>query len=86
MSIGGGGENAPLLEDSADLAEAEQAETDRIRSEQMRAAAKRIAAGMPEPGGEIHVDSYRKTDGTVVRGYTSETFALKAACNPLADD
>lgn len=80
------GENAPLLEDSADLAEAEQAETDRIRSEQMRAAAKRIAAGMPEPGGEIHVDSYRKADGTVVRGYTSETFALKAACNPLADD
>lgn len=52
----------------------------------MRAAAKRIAAGMPEPGGEIHVDSYRKADGTVVRGYTSETFALKAACNPLADD
>lgn len=50
MSIGG--ENAPLLEDSADLAEAEQAETDRIRSEQMRAAAKRIAAGMPEPTGE----------------------------------
>lgn len=63
------GENAPLLEDSADLAEAGQAETDRIRSEQMRAAAKRIAAGMPEPGGEIHVDSYRKADGTVVRGY-----------------
>lgn len=63
------GENAPLLEDSADLAEAEQAETDRIRSEQMRAAAKRIADGMPEPGGEIHVDSYRKADGTVVRGY-----------------
>lgn len=28
-----------------------------------------IAAGMPEPGGEIHVDSYRKADGTVVRGY-----------------
>ena len=78
------GENAPLLEDSADLAEAEQLKL-------IGFAVSRCVlqpSGLPPACGTVG-DSCRSVPESGwhrCAGIQSETFALKAACNPLADD